>query len=103
MLAWYSRNSQDKRTAGGWKAPNAFGLYDMLGNVQEWVADWYDDKYYQQKPAIDPRGPSLTGNRVARGGAWNSDPEDVRVSRRDFGDPVNRFGTYGFRCAGQLS
>ena len=53
---------------------NAFGLYDVMGNAWEWVADWYDDKYYSRSPVHDPIGPSSGQSRILRGGAWNSPP-----------------------------
>ena len=54
--AWYSNNSGQKTHPVGQKLPNAWGLYDMLGNVWEWCGDWYDEKYYASSPAADPPG-----------------------------------------------
>ncbi len=85
----------------GLKRPNQFGLYDMLGNVWEWVNDRYDEKYYQSSPSQDPAGPTSGTLRVARGGGWANIPRLIRVSKRGGADPGNRFG-YGFRCGGEV-
>jgi formylglycine-generating enzyme required for sulfatase activity len=86
----------------GQKRPNDFGLYDILGNVWEWVNDWYDAKYYQNSPAIDPQGPSSGNYGILRGSGWESDPSAVRVSFRYWDDPGTRQGRIGFRCVGEL-
>ena len=69
--AWYSSNSQSKTHQVGQKSPNAWGLYDLLGNVWEWCGDSYDEKYYASSPAADPPGASGASSRVFRGGSWN--------------------------------
>src|SRR6185312_13721552 len=64
------------------KAPNPWGLYDMLGNVAQWVADYYAPTYYATGDSQDPTGPKQGTQRVLRGGSWNAMPASVRVSNR---------------------
>jgi formylglycine-generating enzyme required for sulfatase activity len=81
----------------GLKRPNAFGLYDVLGNVWQCVNDWYDQNYYQSSPDQDPQGPGSGQMRVLRGGSWGSVPRNNRVSYRFRYNPTGRFSG-GFRC-----
>jgi formylglycine-generating enzyme required for sulfatase activity len=81
---------------------NAWSLHDTLGNVWEWTADKYSDKYYSPKLAVDPTGPKTGDDRVLRGGAWNLLPRYIRVSFRAYVSPDNRGNNIGFRCAGEL-
>lgn len=80
------------------KTPNDFGLYDMLGNVTEYCADYYKDNYYEVSVERDPMGPSNGEFWVIRGGEYSSRPLGVRVSRRSYMLPDHRFKNIGFRC-----
>jgi formylglycine-generating enzyme required for sulfatase activity len=85
-VAWYDGNSGKTTHEVGQKRANMYGLYDMLGNVWEWVADWYDaydEKYYGQSLAVDPAGPGSGTVRVVRGDSWYDTPRNARVSIRD--------------------
>ena len=97
-LAWYHGNSGGQTHPVGQQQPNAWGLYDMLGNVWEWCQDWYDANYYGNSPTEDPRGPSSGSNRVLRGGSWSGGAGVVRVAYRDGGSPDSRTDGIGFRC-----
>jgi formylglycine-generating enzyme required for sulfatase activity len=101
-VAWYKNNSGDQVHPGGEKRANGFELYDMLGNVSEWVNDRYEEKYYQTSPSQDPAGPVSGKIRVIRGLGWDDIPMTVRVSRRQFSDPSGRLSDVGFRCGGDM-
>jgi len=78
---------------------SAYGVYDMAGNVAEWVADWYDPKYYLGAPFESPTGPDVGKHRVYRGGSWNDTPSDVRTAKRFTAAPHQTSAVIGFRCA----
>jgi formylglycine-generating enzyme required for sulfatase activity len=99
-VAWYSGNSGGQTHDVAQKRANGFGLYDTLGNVWEWVNDWYDAGYYQNSPPQDPAGPSSGGYRVLRGGSSYLDPWYVRVSGR-YVLPAVHFNDFGMRCVGE--
>lgn len=96
--AWHVHNSGGRTHPVGEKKPNGFGLHDMLGNVWEWCADWYDEGYYSYLPCHDPKGPLSGVARVVRGGGWFMFPRYARASGRFRSQPASRDGGLGFRC-----
>lgn len=94
--AWFDRNSDDTTHPVGQKKPNPYGLYDIYGNVREWVQDWYE---YRYSGTTDPTGPSSGDYRVLRGGSWSYFAKSCQSSSRSSGDPNGRCGSYGFRLA----
>jgi formylglycine-generating enzyme required for sulfatase activity len=84
----------------GKRAPNAWQLHDMLGNVWQWVADYLDRRYYTAADQTDPPGSEEGTMRVLRGGSWYNFEALVRVSSRGASNPSERLAINGFRCAG---
>jgi formylglycine-generating enzyme required for sulfatase activity len=106
-IAWWLDNSENRTHPVALKDANDFGLYDTLGNVREWVMDWYDPKYYRNSPQDDPQGPpqspSMGPMRGLRGGSWLITAGYLRVSIRRYSDPISAEFTFGFRCAKDTS
>ncbi len=127
-IAWYGDNSGKSRldtskmvpTDGNWdpyravlrdngngphhvgtKLPNDWGLYDMLGNVWSWTADWWDAEYYKKGEALDPKGPATGTQRVLRGGSWSDFPLSLRASVRGNDGSAQRGNYFGARCVGE--
>ena len=98
-VAWNADNSGSTPHEVGTKLPNAFGLYDMNGNVSEWTQDWFGSLYYSTSPLSDPEGPATGTSRVQRGGGWPSHSWSARVAYRGDYPPGNRFDSLGLRIA----
>lgn len=96
-VAWYDDNSGNRTHTVATKQANELGVYDMSGNALEWCSDWYDS--YQSSSQSDPQGPSSGFGRVLRGGSYDYDAGDCRVSRRGFNAPGNRGSGLGLRLS----
>jgi formylglycine-generating enzyme required for sulfatase activity len=95
--AWYSRNSGSKTHEVGTKKANAWGIYDMHGNVWEWCSDWYED--YPHSDVVDPTGASSGADRVFRGSGWVLSAEGCRSAFRYFATPGGSNDDLGLRLA----
>jgi formylglycine-generating enzyme required for sulfatase activity len=101
--SWFADNAAKKTHPVGQKKPNAWGLYDMHGNVAEWCNDNYDKSYYAASPDHNPRGLAEGDKNVLRGGAWNSARDGLRSAARvgeapGFQDACFARDAIGFRC-----
>lgn len=83
--------------------PNGYGLYDMAGNVLEWVRDYYGEDYYRYAPEVDPEGPGHGESRVTKGGEWLFGPINLRCAFRGWARPDLAFSNTGFRVVVELS
>jgi formylglycine-generating enzyme len=97
VVGWYDGNNTGSTHPVAQKLPNDWGLYDMSGNVWEWVWDWYDSGYYSSSPSSDPEGPTSGSYRVYRGGSYFSSAQYLRVSFRSYNTPTNRYYYIGLR------
>ncbi len=97
--AWYDANSNFTTHPVGEKKPNAWGLYDVHGNVWEWCEDWFGEGYYAKSPTDDPSGPETGSFRVIRGGSWRAFPKICRLAIRHAAPPEVRGHDMGFRVA----
>ena len=98
IIAGYDDGAVTTAPVGSYEA-NPFGLFDMTGNVTEWVEDRYDGQYYRKSPERNPTGPSSGDHRMIRGGSWNDTLFALRPTVRDGGAPTKRDTRTGFRCA----
>ena len=95
LMGWYCESSNKQTHPVAKLQANFWGMYDMYGNVSEWVWDWYAE--YQAAAAVDPPGPASGAKRVVRGGNWSDLPRDCRSAARAAFPPGDRKSTVGFR------
>lgn len=96
-VAWYRDNSNRKSQPVKSKSPNALGLYDMSGNVWEWVQDWFN--FYKTDALTNPAGPLNGSSKLYRGGSFDDIADDCRITYRYGNPPASRFNNLGFRLA----
>ena len=97
QYAWYNKNDKGTTHPVGELKPNVWGLYDMMGNVWEWVQDWRGP--YAAGQQVDPQGPATGNARGYRGGGWGYPSVRCRVAFRSYDSPDYVYGTHGFRLA----
>ncbi len=96
----FNSNVGDTTEVGAYPSgASPYSALDMVGNVWEWVNDWYDEAYYGNLPSENPQGPASGQYRVLRGGSWSFGVGGVRAAYRDRGEPGYFSGRIGFRCA----
>ncbi len=98
-VGWWDQNAGGTTHPVGGLQPNAFGLFDMSGNVYEWIWDWYDGNYYANSPPNNPTGPPNGIFRLRRSGSWSDPPAFCRVADRDTSIPGATNAAFGFRIA----
>lgn len=98
--AWFLDNGSGRSQIVGLKNPNNFGLYDMFGNVAEWVSDCYHTSFNGSPPSNESEwiDDSCSNDKVVRGCSWQSNYSDLRASNRDSRTPTFKSATIGFRC-----
>lgn len=101
LYAWYTNNSNFQTQPVGTKQPNAWGLYDMHGNIWEWCSDWYNGPY-SKEPKTDPSGPNRGLGRVMRGGSWFCNASACRAAARGYMQPETRIRLIGFRLVKEI-
>lgn len=96
-VSWYNANSGQHRHEVGLLMPNAFGLFDMLGNVHEWTNDWFDESYYADSPKVNPTGAKTGTMRLSRGGSYETRGMQLAVIWRYADPPNQKTDEIGFR------